>query len=120
LTAQEDTALEREDDMTDKGSLGYPSPNKEVQDAFADLRQHLNAKKADWESQRGAWAKLQTAFIDIAAKSAKARVDNPNIVVALLLAMSAEQNCKLGVELAETHDRLAAVEKVVRDLKMRE
>ena len=101
--------------MTSKKSAGFDTPAKDLQDAMDDLQRQLSAKKADWKLQQSAWQEMHTAF----GKAATTGANTTNAVIAVIMCMSATQNCRLAIELTETHERLAAVEKAIRELKLR-
>jgi hypothetical protein len=104
--------------MTEKGSIGFSSPNKDIQDAFANLQQELSAKKANWESLRIQWTTLESLLTIATNNLTKSGSINPDLGITLLIAMSAKQTSQLGIELTETHNRLGAVEKSLKDIKL--
>ena len=94
--------------MAEEGSIGLPTPSKNIQDALTKIQKELSKNKTDWEINRNIFESLL-----------KERKAEPLIDTTSLLIITNHGISKLGVELTETHERLAKVEKAISELKLK-
>lgn len=122
----------------DKRSIGFHLPSQEIQDAFEKVQAELKKTKTDWASLREPLPGLLKNIVDSGEENKKtfelAHKKVPTIENTILMSTLAttrsvltnqmflvlllESLCKLGVEQTETHERLAKVEKALKDLKL--
>jgi len=89
--------------MNDKPPAGYPTPSKQLQDAFTKTQADLSNTKVKWTN-------VHSTYADILRVT---RSDSPDFNVILTVTMLA----KLGKEVTEVHERLAKLERTVATLK---
>ena len=94
----------------EKESIGFSTPSKKLNDALSKILENLSKQKADWQSV----SQELTAALITAEKTLGENRVNPNAVIAI---MTIIHIAKLGIEVAEIHERLAKLEKAVKELK---
>jgi hypothetical protein len=99
--------------------FGFSTPNKDIQDAFANLQKELSSKKANWEAQRSMWASFESKLEAAVNSVTKVQDDKLTDVMVLgLLTMLGTQTCQLGIEITETRTGQASLEKSIKELKL--
>ena len=93
-----------------KEPMGYHTPNKEIQDAFATTKNEISQNITNWE-----W--LNQRANEIFAKKTKKEVDHRGLFTFSLINLIGIS--RLGIELAETHKRLTSVEKSLKELHLK-
>lgn len=97
-----------------KEPLGFRTPAKRLEQAFEEIQRQLCKTRADWVFiARG----MADAY-EIVQKSTEREMTSPNRVMLTVSLSLAMMVAKLGVELTETHDRLAKVERGIKELKL--
>ena len=92
--------------------------SKELERALAQIQEELAKNKADWESMGVGVLSAATELkklVELRKLSGKAHDTDLIILESLSLAGLIS---KLGVELTETHARLAKVEEAIKELKL--
>jgi hypothetical protein len=97
-----------------KEPMGFRTPSGELERALAQIQGELSEKKADWETLRDGMIQIRKQAWD-AVKAGNASPDQYTLLSTTIVATMV---ATLGIELSETHDRLAKVEKAIRDLKL--
>ena len=106
----------------DREAIGFRTSAKEIQEAIAEQLAGLEAQGKSWEEIEKATDEV-TDVLQKAMQELEADGDpDPNVVVvavgfAQYIALS-RLIARLGLEMTETHKRLAKVEKAVKDLKL--
>lgn len=103
--------------MIEHKRLGYITSNTEAEDAFNKIKDELSKEKKDWTLINEL---LQSISLMIVSEELKdlSKVNIDSVILMFLLTCN-NLVSEVGVELMETHERLAAVEKTVKDLKSR-
>ena len=104
----------------DSGRLGFVTSASQQQERFDAIFEALRAKQVDWAGTRS----VMKASADGTAQTLGNAMKLPTPDLALVASLSgwlaaelgAALVCRLGEELAETHKRLAGVEKAVETL----
>ena len=92
-----------------KQPIGFRTSSKDLNDAFSKIQDSLSKKKADWQSiNQDLSEALDTARRTLGNKM------NANAAIAVLTFIHV---AKLGVEITEIHERLAKLEKAVKESK---
>ena len=112
--------------MTDeeKNPLGFATPAREIQDTIGKVLGELQATKTNWEA----------LIVDLNGMLEKAlqghekavNLEDLDLGISLqvgfigqaMTVMGMQIMCTVGTQLTETHERLAAVEKAVNELKL--
>ena len=106
-----------------KKLLGFKTPTFEIQEAFDEIRAQLDAVKIDWTEIRQVAKSAQSE----AHKRCEAELKSSKTTTRLLdMAMHDWEYwfmigiiARLGIEITETHERLASCEKAIKELKHR-
>jgi len=103
----------------EKESIGFRTRAKEIQDTFAKVQAELSKTKADWAGMRASFAPLAQRMGEVLTKAAESGVEMPaHFHVTYEGLFLSSLISKLGMELIETHERLAACEKAIREIKL--
>ena len=94
--------------MQQKGSIGFSTSSKALEDAFNKIQGELSEKKANWEMLE----QHSDTIGKIRDKDARFQFDI--FTTGVILGAIA----KLGIEITEVHERLAKVEKAIKELKL--
>ncbi|MCX5995728.1 MAG: hypothetical protein NTV59_07010 [Chloroflexi bacterium] len=97
-----------------KEPIGFATPARELEHALAQIQGELSEKKANWESVRDGMLRLKNQAWD-GVKTGNASPDQYTLLSTTIMGTMI---AILGVELTETHDRLAKVEKAIKELKL--
>ena len=99
----------------EKESIGFRTPAKEMQDEFAKLQVELSKKSVDWKSTKDTFDSTAIRYSEMLTKAPESDLPVPEhlhtIYAGLMLGGLIS---RLGMELTETHERLAACEKIAR------
>jgi len=99
--------------------IEFLTASKELERALAQIQEELAKNKADWESMGVGVLSAATELkklVELRKISGKAHETDLIILQSLFLAGLIS---KLGIELTETHVRLAKVEESIKELKLR-
>jgi hypothetical protein len=101
----------------EKGSIGFQTPSREIVDAFAVVHTELSKKKTDWESVGINLRKAGTSI----SNSLESDQTNPPLIKTMIMLLMASNSMlvQIGLDLTETHTRLAQCEKAICELKLR-
>jgi len=98
--------------------MGYHTPAREIEKAFAGAQNELTQKKINWNN-------LKTIFDegrdDMSKAIKKMTPDDPRFAVIITVIGIFFQTgliCKIGTELTETHERITKCEKAIKELKI--
>ena len=98
--------------------IEFLTAHKELERALVLIQEELAKNKADWESMGVGVLSAATEMkklVELRKISGKAYDTNLIILESLFLAGLIS---KLGIELSETHGRLAKVEEAIKELKL--
>ncbi len=103
--------------MSQAKKAGFQTSSTALQDAFEVVKTELSKKRANWEAISDAIAKAVSPAIS------SINLDDPdsidaNKTQALFMVFVMGGITQIGIELNETHERLAKVEKMVKELKL--
>ncbi len=93
-----------------RASMGFNTPSKAMNDAFASVQEQLAQNKANWK----AIGKIPELVLAEMKANKVGKPSSSDAYHLLFFAMFAQ----LGVEINETHERLSKVEKSVKDLTL--
>ncbi|MBM4463254.1 MAG: hypothetical protein FJ012_07940 [Chloroflexi bacterium] len=106
---------------TEKRRLGYRTPAAEIQDKFLEITRLLDVQEVRWDKLRQEADETATKTIEeleSIAKSGSAKPEAINLLNHTIdLMITLRFIGALGMGMAETHKRLAKVEKAVNELK---
>ena len=101
----------------DKRGIGFNTSAKSIQEAYTEIQKELAKTKTNWETMSGMFAHLiPNAQREMDESIASGSEPDANLFIN---AVNGFMIAKLGIELMETHLRLAEVEKCVKELKLR-
>jgi len=105
----------------EKKKLGFQTPAGDVQDRFEELQKLLTDKKRGWRTIMGAANKGSTEFAKQVVEAGKSNDVQRYYFLLEQYALMTIMNsiAALGLELSETHARLAKCEKNIEELKLR-
>lgn len=99
--------------VEEKQSVGFRTPAKEMQDTFAAVQAELSATKADWAKLQGIFTHQAATFLEKIDKFP----DRKWMLIMMYSQLLGRLVSRLGVEMTETHERLAKCEKAINELK---
>jgi len=103
----------------EKESMGFRTPAKDIQDTLVKVQAALSKAKADWASTKDVVDLEADKFYRIISEDLDSGEDvEPSMMVLFVALYLGSAICQLGVELTETHERLADCEKAIRELKL--
>jgi len=97
-----------------KEPMGFATPARELEYALVQILGELSGKKANWESLRNSMLHLMKKTADNINTGNTSSEQYTLLSTTAIAAMVA----RLGIELAESHERLAKVEKAIRESKL--
>jgi hypothetical protein len=97
-----------------KEPMGFRTSAKQLEQTLKEIQEQLSKKKADWGYIAGAMKDLYVKLTQ-SIDPDKASADE---VIGVFSVLLASMVASLGVELTETHDRLAKVERAIKELKL--
>ena len=103
-----------------KGSIGYRTPAKELEERFEGINKILTQKKTNWTELYKITKVVFDEATDIYERAKNSKEDE-QIILALasyrLFFLAMGMISRVGKELTETHERLAKCEKALEELK---
>lgn len=99
----------------EKEAIGFRTPSKEIEDVFSKVQKELSKRRTDWNTLRKMWSGTNKNLKELK------NIQGTSIeIISLEIAVAnGMQMAGLGVELLETHTRLAQIEKAINELKLR-
>jgi hypothetical protein len=98
--------------MDEKGSIGFPTPSKEILDTSAKLLDTLKQKRENWERMRSDISNLAKPLVE----KNEPTVEDTIILWVYLANMAIN---KIGIQLTETQETIVSLEKNIKDLRLR-
>jgi hypothetical protein len=106
-----------------KKPLGFKTPAIEMQERFDEVRAMLDTKQTDWVKLMQLVLSSGNDVFEDLKETSKSRNPNPALISHLshdlqtwtIMGLSV----RLGIELTETHKRLASCEEAIEELKLR-
>jgi len=105
-----------------KEAIGFPTSARQIEDSFDSIRRLLGSKKVAWANLVELAEQKQIAAERDLVTTLKGSKASPDLL--LLVSRTLEHWStlgflgRLGTDIAETHERLAKVEKAVQGLKL--
>ena len=96
-----------------EAGMGFRTPTKELQNTFAAMQTELSATKANWAELQALFTQQNTTFLE---KIDKVQ-DKKWMLIMMYSQVLGRLVSRLGVEMTETHERLAKCEKAINELK---
>ncbi len=103
----------------EKFKFGFTTRAGELEKAFTQIKKELEQKKVNWEKLQNEYDPFFQALSKAFSIGVDAKMEIPVeaftfIEVSILIRLA----CTLGIELSETHERLAGCEKTIKELKL--
>lgn len=93
-----------------KQPIGFRTPSKDLNDAFSKIQDNLSKQKADWQA-------INQELIDALFTGKTTLGDDKLNSNAVMIILTFIHVAKLGIEMTEIHERLAKLEKAVKESK---
>ncbi len=108
--------------MSERSSIGFQTPSKQIEDAFGKMSAELDKKKTDWQAIKDNCelaikiAKEATDAINTPPLSVNEVLLYRGIFVSQLVGLTTLSSvASIGIQLSETHKRLSRLEKAMSD-----
>jgi hypothetical protein len=102
-----------------KPNIGFKTPARDIQDAFAEVQKELAKTKVDWQNVHRLSYRLTGEYIsDVKSRLNSGKIVPWSKIAVVMQSLTTIEISKLGIELTQVHERLAKCEKAIRDLKL--
>jgi hypothetical protein len=101
----------------EKNSIGYPTPAKQLESAISEIRQELAKIKGDWQ----ALGEKANAGRELASELLASKIPRNDIGILILfknLELLISLVAKLGQQVIDMHERLVAIDREIKNLKI--
>ena len=103
-----------------KRSIGFVTPTKEIQDTFASVQAELSETRVNWANLRHLFNTRSYKLMEgISEDMESNKPVGINRLIDAEVCVLSSLISRLGMEVVETHERLAKCQKAIEELKLK-